>query len=154
MIEKALKESINIFEETEDSFYQMSQTNIDIETAYAYIIKSFGEPDNMNWQQPSKTDLSKQPKRVSEILKLYLGGAKGSNFITSQNTPWGLFNAVTEFSQHYGRKTKNSSVATNSLLFGSKSALARKAFTELSELTTDINRSYIRQNQNQVTVSI
>lgn len=69
---------------------------------------------------------------IGNILDLHLGKAKGANFRSSQNTAWGLLNAVTEYVDHVQGNNVNNRF--KSAQFGAGAKLKEKAFADILTL--------------------
>lgn len=65
------------------------------------------------------------------IMALFNGAGKGSTLASAAGTAWGMFNAVTEFTDHHSR-SKNAETRADAALFGSGDRLKADAWRMLT----------------------
>lgn len=100
----------------------LATKSISYEEAMLLLINEFGNP---------KLPIDQQPATVDTCLKLFSGGAIGSEMVTAYNTAWGLLNSVTEFFNHRSQIRGGTSTHLNSLLIGSKANKQNNFYQQL-----------------------
>lgn len=90
---------------------KLAAKSMSMEEAHLILIKEFGDPSK---------GLHEQPAIVQTCLRLFDGGGRGSDMLSSYNTAWGLLNSITEFYNHHSQIRGGTATHLNSLLLGSK----------------------------------
>jgi phage/plasmid-like protein (TIGR03299 family) len=78
---------------------------------------------------PKQKDVAEQPKHVRRVMALFQGEGKGAALPSAAGTAWGLFNAVTQFTDWEYGKTQDARVARSWL--GGGEVVKRRARTRL-----------------------
>lgn len=123
------------FQEVKKDSEVLSQTHIDLDVAYLFVLKNFSpNKEDINYAKPTATDLSLHPKSVRQILNLYMGAGQGSDMLSSYNTNWGLLNAISEYSQHHSIQKGGIEGHLNSLWLESKARKNQSVYNQLVSL--------------------
>ena len=122
MLEKAhelLGLTNQLFVQVEDIFNRMSLVNFSGEQVLDYVKTLI--PDNEDAENHTRTE-----KVRNEILSLHESG-QGADM--SRGTLWGIYNAVTEFTDHvYATSAANQNKKLESIWFGAHARLKNQAF--------------------------
>ena len=122
------------FSEFQQNAELLSNTKLDLDVAYSFVITNFGNPKLMSFDKPINTDLDQQPKIVKQILRLYLGEGMGSDLLSSYNTAWGLLNACSEWVQYQSKKVGGVEGHISSLWMGGKARTNSQVYQQLLAL--------------------
>jgi hypothetical protein len=78
--------------------------------------------------------IDEQPEAIQVIWTLYKGAAKGTHYLGTFETAWGLLNAITEYVNHHMRRINQDTYA-RSLLWGAKCSTMEKALNGLVKVS-------------------
>jgi phage/plasmid-like protein (TIGR03299 family) len=95
--------------------------------ARRYLVDVLGDPDFTYHQQPNL-------KALNQVFALYTGLGKGSLLTSSEDTAWGLVNAVTQYVDH-DRRARSTDNRLDSAWFGMGAAIKQKALERALQLT-------------------
>lgn len=128
---QAAQKALNIAIEYYEAFSARAETLVNYSVTITQVNQYF---DNL-LKTKEENELSTRAENVkNELINLFEHG-KGAEL--HKNSAWNLYNAVTEYADHY-KTVKHDSLDTraDSLLFGSSARLKQKAFNTALELVT------------------
>lgn len=102
---------------------KLANRKISTEEAFGFLNKVFSA--NQSEDNEDKATVN----TIAYIYSLYNGNGMGSNLTGSQDTLWGLVNAITEYYDHH-RKSKSPASRLNALWFGEGARIKRNAWHE------------------------
>jgi len=109
----------------QDNVIQLADYRVSKKQAVEFFLELMGVTED-------EAAEGKQLQNVKKLLSFY-ESAPGSQYMTSKNTPWGLVNAVSYFTDH-GRRAQNNGTRFNSAAFGDGSRLKKQAFSKALKL--------------------
>lgn len=115
-----------------DSANHLAKRRVKDKEALEWLLRVFGSVKEDEEITPEMLDLP-QAKNVKTCLQLYKGAGKGSNLKSSEDTAFGLVNAVTEWADHH-RNTRTPDAKLNNAWFGEVANLKQKAWNEALKL--------------------
>lgn len=125
-VKRALGLGISSWDLFMDSIKAMSERHCNKFEAMSYLVNVLGDPDMPLSEQPNQ-------KALQSVYGLFAGGGKGADLESSNQTVWGLLNAVTEHIDHH-RRAMSSDHRLDSAWFGMGAQIKEKAFTEALKL--------------------
>ena len=124
-------QSLGLAENRFDAFRReaeaLCQVPVVPERARDLVVSWIGKPD---------LAITKQPRSVDQVLRLFDRQAIGSRQVSADRTAWGLLNAVTEFVDHRRTAARSGRQRTmrTSAVYGAGAALKQRVFRDLLEL--------------------
>lgn len=108
-----------------DNVQKLSQVKVTKRQAVEFFLEMLGVTEEDAAE-------GKQLVNAKKLLAFY-ESAPGSQFLTAQNTTWGLVNAVSYFTDH-GRRAHNNGTRFNSAAFGEGARMKERAFNKALEI--------------------
>lgn len=103
-----------------DNMRKLADTKIHPFEARNYLVNLMGDPNEHFHNQPNS-------KNLKRVFDLYAGQGMGAHYQSSNDTAWGLLNAVTQFVDHE-RRARSTDNRLDSAWFGQGNTLKLKAF--------------------------
>lgn len=125
----------NEFKATEEQLYNMAQLRVESEEQIQKVVKVVFDQTHSIEQAIKKYDMTtlesmRKPRTLDDVINLFYHG-KGQELESVKGTGLALFNAITEYTNHYsGNDRKDPSTPDsrlNSVLFGPGSTLNNRA---------------------------
>jgi phage/plasmid-like protein (TIGR03299 family) len=125
-VANTVKEELRKFDKTFDSFRKTAEilSNTAVSTAKVHDFLA------ALLRNPVVRKPVEETKGYKTVIDLFNGAGKGSDLPSARGTAWGLFNAVTEYADHYS-KTRDIERREESALFGSLDNFKSRALSLL-----------------------
>ena len=118
----------NIYsEQMQEIFTQMADTKVNTAKVQTYLESLYPSNEDLNYK-------TQGDKIKDSILATFEGGGVGQDLITTKGTVFGLYNAVTYYTDHEKEYKGGDSAKLKSIWFGGSSKIRQKAFDVAVEM--------------------
>jgi phage/plasmid-like protein (TIGR03299 family) len=121
-VTSTLDDAINELHRYKEIANGLAEVSMTKEEATLHLINAFGDPSK---------EVEEQPRVIQTCLKLFLGQAKGSDYLSAYNTAYGLLESVKEYQSWHSPQRGGDNSVFNSLCYGSRAEKQNKMLNQL-----------------------